>query len=188
MGRCLMIYSTDTARLDGLFGSGDDKARRMVSGRFRSQISSRNDQLGYSNERGADSIFTGIRHLIMGDDKTLSGDLYFNAYEMIVQSCGHFLDNSHFCPFRGSWLEDVNATLASHGSTLDLDALAYGGARVEFPEPAPELGTGGWDHERIASNLKTLDGASGLPAEVQEIRSWLRHAKDHGRELVGFCY
>ena len=183
-----MIYSTDTAKLDAVFGSGDDKTRRMISGRFRDRIYSRNDQLGYSNERGATSIFTGIRHLIMGDDKTLDGDLYFSAYEIIVQSFGHFLDNGNFCPFRGSWLDDVGETLAEYGSSLDLNALAYSFPRVKFPASAPELGTGQWDREEIEDNWEILQKVSDPPEEIGDIREWLRHARDNGRELIGVCY
>lgn len=122
----LMVYSVDINKLISVCGSQDDALRRTISGRFKRDIASTNDQLAYSNERGEPSVFMAIQHLIMGNDKTLDGALYACAFEYINRHFGKFLDNNLFYPCSMNFLtEEVNSHLTTAGTTLDMGNLLY---------------------------------------------------------------
>ena len=190
MGYGLMVYAVDLDVVTAACGSGDDTIRRMISGRFRRDIYSTNDQLGWSNDRGADSVFEALRHLIMGsDDMRLPGAMYGYAYKYIIEHHGRFLDNDRFMPARHSWVsEEVQPQLAAAGVALDLDDLYFGGAPVSFPSPDDFPGFGCWRRDAIAAALPILNAASGLSPELQQIKAWLARAASENRDLVAFYH
>ena len=184
-----MVYSVDFDKLESVFNSGDDKARRMISGRFRANIYSTNDQLGWSNERGADNVFEGIRHLIMGGEKNLPGVMYGYAYKYIVEFYGTFLSNEHFYPCNSAWQEEhIQPQLDALGVKLSLLSLSFGGALTTFPTPDDFPGIGRWTPAAIATALPIMAAASDLSPELAEIKSWLAFASAKGNGLVGFYH
>lgn len=118
MGYGVMAYAVDIDGLVKLCGGGDDRARRAVCGRFRSQIQRTNEELGWSNERGEPSVFTAINQLVMGEQRTLSGAMYGYGFKFIVELSGQFLENGRFYPCPSRYLaETVDAELAGLGAT-----------------------------------------------------------------------
>jgi len=190
MGYGLAVYAVDLDAVAAACGSGDDKVRRMISGRFRRDIYSTNDQLGWSNDRGADSVFEAIRHLIMGaDDMRLPGAMYGYAYKYIIEFHGRFLANDRFMPARQSWVsETIQPQLAAAGVALNLDALYYGGAPVSFPSPDDFPGYGCWRRDAIAAALPILRAQPDLSPELAQIADWLSQAAAENKDLAAFYH
>jgi len=187
MGYGLMVYAVDLDAVTTACGSGDDKVRRMISGRFRRDIYATNDQLGWSNDRGADSVFEAIRHLIMGaDDMRLPGAMYGYAYKYIIELHGRCLSNDRFMPARHAWVSDeIQPQLAAAGVALKLDDLYFGGAPVRFPSPDDFPGLGYWRRDAIAAARPILSAATGLSPELEQIKDWLSRSAAEETDLVG---
>ena len=94
----LMAFSVDSDHHNRTIDSGDDGKLREICGRFKRAITSTNNQLDWSNERGEPGVFEAIRHLVMRDPKTLPGAMYAYGYKHIVEYHGRFLDNSTLYP------------------------------------------------------------------------------------------
>lgn len=190
MGRCLEVYSIDERKLEEAVGHGDDKLRRMISGRFRTQIQSANDWSGWSNERGAPSVFEAIRELIMGSKQSIEDQMvYYYAYKFIVRFLGEPLDNSKFCPHRGDYLEEIQDLLRAHNATLSLDELTYGGALPGLkitPQFFAEVGYGYIPREVILNDEQVLSLGGRQQDPLDQIYGWLLHAKQREHVLVGF--
>jgi hypothetical protein len=56
MGYGLMVYSVDLDKILAVMGSGDDRVRKAISGRFKDHIMEINTVLCYSNDRGDPSV------------------------------------------------------------------------------------------------------------------------------------
>lgn len=189
MGQCLEVYSVSRAALNQLINSGNDAARRQISGRSRRGIEKISEWYKWSTARGEQTVFEAIRHLVMDDERTLDEHLmYHQAYKFIVEPNATSLSNNEFCPFRGDYLGDINTELKEAGCTLDMYKLAWGGAPAEFRIPTryEDVGTGHWDEASIASNLPILNQNEELSAPLLAIRDWLTNAHGHQNILVGF--
>jgi hypothetical protein len=190
MGYGLMVYSVDIGQLTATIGSGDDGKRRAICGRFKRSIASINDQLGWSNERGAPSVFEAIRHLVMGDPKTLRGAMYGYGYKTIVEFHGRFLDNSMLypCPL-DVMTDELDPQLAELGIDLSLSELGHASAPVEFPRPDDFPGYGYWSAERVKRALgPARDARTTLSPEILPVLGWLQHAAPLGHGIVGFYH
>lgn len=189
MGYGVMAYAVDIDKLVALCGSGDDRTRRMVSGRFRERISQLNLDLDWSNERGQPSVFEAIRHLVMGDEKTLDGAMYGYGLKFIVEFLGQALDNAPFYPCPARHLsETVDPQLAQAGATIRMTDLAFGGAPVPIPLPDDFPAIGHWTAEQVSANVEPLRTATGASAELKTIVAWLDQAVASGQGIVGFYH
>lgn len=187
MGYGIMAYAVDIDKLVTLCGSGDDRMRRAISGRFRERIRASNDFLGWSNERDEPSIFTAIKHLVMGEEKTLEGAMYGYGFKYLVEFSGRFLDNSPFSPCRAYLLsETVDVELAEVGATVRLTDLVFNGAPVSFPAPAEFPAIGHWTAQQVADNVEPL--RQGSSTELKTIAKWLDEASATGCGVVGFYH
>lgn len=189
MGQCLEVYSVSRAALAKAINSGNDNIRRQISGRSRSEIDRISEWYKWSTQRGEPTVFEAIRHLVMDDERTLPDHLmYHSAYKCIVSPYATFLDNTEFCPFRGHYLDDINAELKTAGTTLSMYGIAWGGAPADFRIPSNyhDVATGTWDEESIASNLVVLNQYEECSPALLQIRTWLAHAHSHQNMLVGF--
>lgn len=187
MGYGVMAYSVDIDKLVALCGSGDDKMRRMISGKYRESIYRTNDQLGWSNERGEPSVFTAIKHLVMGEEMTLKGTMYGYGFKYIVEFSGRFLDNGPFCPCSSGYLSDtVDVELAEVGAAVSMSDLIFGGAPVSFPAPDDFPAIGHWTAEQVAGSAESV--RSGSSEELKTISTWLDQAAAQGRGVVGFYH
>ncbi|GHJ42968.1 hypothetical protein Cs7R123_03100 [Catellatospora sp. TT07R-123] len=187
MGYGVMAYAVDIDNLVALCGSGDDRMRRAICGRFRSDIQRTNDELGWSNERGEPSVFTAINHLVMGGERTLDGAMYGYGFKVIVEFSGRFLDNSPFYPCPSRHLSDtVDVELAGLGATIRMIDLIFGGAPVEFPAPDDFPAIGHWSAAKVAANVEPLRAAAST--EAKTIAGWLDKASAAGRGVIGFYH
>lgn len=187
MGYGVMAYAVDIDKLVALCGSGDDRMRRVISGKFRADIYRTNDDLGWSNERGEPSVFTAIQHLVMGEEKTLEGAMYGYAFKVIVTFSGRFLDNGPFYPCSSQYLSDtVDVELRDVGATIRMSDLIFGGAPVSFPAPDDFPAIGHWTADEVARNVEPL--RTGSSTELKTIATWLDQAAATGRGVVGFYH
>ncbi|BCJ76315.1 hypothetical protein CS0771_58590 [Catellatospora sp. IY07-71] len=187
MGYGVMAYAVDIDKLVALCGSGDDRTRRAVSGRFRDRIQRLNDDLGWSNERGEPSVFTAINHLVLGEQPTLDGAMYGYAFKFLVEFSGRFLDNRPFYPCRSHYLSDtIDPELAALGAGIRMSGLIFGGAPVAFPSPDDFPAIGHWTAAQVAADAERLREASTI--ELKTISGWLDEAAATGRGVVGFYH
>jgi hypothetical protein len=187
MGYGVMAYAVDIDKLVAFCGSGDDRMRRVISGKFREDIYRINDDLGWSNERGEPSVFTAIKHLIMGEEKTLEGTMYGYGFKFIVEFSGRFLDNGPFYPCPSQYLSDtVDVELAGVGATISMSGLIFDGAPVSFPSPDDFPAIGHWTADQVADNVEPL--RAGSSTELKTISKWLDQAAATGRGVVGFYH
>lgn len=183
----VMAYAVDIDKLVALCGSGDDRMRRAISGRFRADIQRTNDNLGWSNERGEPSVFTAINHLVMGEEQTLDGAMYGYAFKVIVEFSGRFLDNGPFYPCPSRYLsETVDVELAGVGATIRMSDLVFRGAPVSFPSPDDFPAIGHWTSDQVAANVEPL--RAGSSTELKTIAKWLDEATASHRGVVGFYH
>lgn len=184
-----MVYSLDFDAHRAVMGSGNERMRRVISGRFRQDLQHLNDSFGWSNERGADNSFEAVRHLVMGDDKRLPGVMYGYAYKYIVEFQGRSLPNDHFYPCSSSYQEDeLQPQLDALGVDLNLLDLNFGGPVVSFPLPDDFPGIGHWTLEAVREARPLMDAAEGLSPAMQQVRGWLRRADELGHGIVGFYH
>ncbi|MEL6344405.1 MAG: hypothetical protein AAFV53_14905 [Myxococcota bacterium] len=189
MGYGVMAYSVSGEAIRSLDGSGNDKIRRAISGRFRRDIMRFNDNFDLSNERGADNMFEAIRHLIMGTDRPLPGYLYGYAYKFIVDFHGRFLDNGLFCPCNAITIEEtIDPQMAALGLPMTLSDLIYQDALMSFPSPSDFPAYGFWSESTIKRAHPVFQGASALSEEMDAIRGWVAQAHSKGDVIVGFYH
>ncbi|GIG64433.1 DUF7691 family protein [Phytomonospora endophytica] len=187
MGYGVMAYSVDIDKLVALCGSGDDRMRRVISGKSRESIYRTNDQLGLSNERGEPSVFTAINHLILGEEMTLEGYMYGYAFKYIVEFSGRFLSNGPFYPCSSDYLSDtVDAELAEVGASVRMTDLIWDGAPVSFPRPDDFPMIGHWTAEQVAASVEPV--RAGTSEELKTIGTWLDQSAAQGRGIVGFYH
>ena len=200
MSMGLSVYLVDLRVARDAIGSGDVKLRRMIGGRFKRQIASADEQFSHEIEQGAPSRYEALRAVIEGgpfDDRY--GFQYGYAYQLVCEFYGKALFNNDFSPYRGSWLEDVDAGLAQLGiKAVELTEFTYGSPPSPLPRPewVPEYGE--WSPEECREALAqwestTPDQRQAVDREVREaIEScvgWFREAqKKDGFGIAGFNY
>ncbi|MEL6179066.1 MAG: hypothetical protein AAFS10_08935 [Myxococcota bacterium] len=190
MGYGLMVYSVDFDALLAAIGSGDNGIRRAISGRYKRDINRLNDNLGWSNERGEPSVFEAIRHLIMGDAKTLPGAMYGYGYKFIVEFYGQFLNNANYCPCSLSFMEEHrDPAMEALGLSVRVSDLGLCSAPIDFPFPNGFPGFGYWSPEEVSTAADTLSThTSQLSEEMEDIRGWLQTAQRQGHGIIGFYH
>jgi hypothetical protein len=184
----LMVYSVDIDKVLSACGSGDDGLRRAISGRFRDRIADTNDQLGYSNERGEPSVFEAIRHLILGQDKSLDSALYGYGLKYIVEFYGRFLDNSLFYPAPMEFITgEVGGKLADTGAVVKMSDLVYA-SPIQLPRPDDFPLYGHWTAADVAQSAAPVRTYADKTPELQAIEGWLTYAEDNGEGIVGYYH
>ncbi|GLZ78116.1 hypothetical protein Afil01_29230 [Actinorhabdospora filicis] len=187
MGYGVMAYSVDIDGLVALCSSGDDRMRRVISGKARESIYRTNDELGWSNERGEPSVFMAINHLVLGQEMTLPGVMYGYAFKYIVEFSGRFLDNGLFYPCSSEYMTDtVDVELAELGATVRMNDLIYGGAPVSFPTPEDFPLIGYWSAQQVAESVEPVRAGTG--EHTKAIGTWLDQSAAQGRGIVGFYH
>jgi hypothetical protein len=188
MGYGLMVYSVNCDKIVEICGSGDDKLRRSISGRFKDDIASTNENLGYSNERGEPSVFLAIRHLIMGEEKNLPGVLYGYGLKYIVEYFGKYLDNNLFYPCNIEYLDEIDSQLAQTGASIKISDLIFQKLPIAFPIPSDFPLYGYWDAKTVGENVEYLQLCSEKTTEIQAIQQWLEFASIRGEGIVGYYH
>ncbi|MBB6048954.1 DUF7691 family protein [Armatimonas rosea] len=188
MGYGLMVHSVDLDKILALCGSGNDTVRRSISGRFRQQIIQRNNDLDLSNERGEPSIFEGIRHLIMGGEKTLPGFVYSYAFEYLVEFYAKTLDNSLFYTCKFDWLrEEIGEQLRAAGAVVEMDSLLFE-RPIDAPAPDDFPVYGHWKAAAAAASIAPLRAVENKSEELAAILAWCEFAASRGEGIVGYYY
>ncbi len=194
----LMVYSVDLDKVIAACGSGDDKLRRMICGRFRNDLSRRQDWFSSEIEGGAPSPFDAIRALIMGDPPMVGhGFMYGYAYKDLVGHFGQSQYNNPFSPCNHAWIEAIGATLTTLGaSTLSMSNLQYGGSPVKFPNPDDFPAFGYWSRDDVLAGNDLLNGpefqSDLVPPDhaeaIDAIRGWLTFAAGRRDAIVAFYH
>lgn len=198
MSYCLMVYAARFDKLKPVFGSGDDKIRRMICGRFKSRLQQRADYFASDIQNGAPTPFDAIRALLIGPvpDKG-HGFMYAYAYETIVEHFGRFLDNNAFSSIRWSYMEEVEEGFKKAGlnEVLPFSDLYGGQALCKFPHPDDFPSFGYWSPETVVAGHKRFQEIE-IPADLEEyvkdallaVRGWVNSAAGKGEGILGFYY
>ncbi|MGI5231661.1 DUF7691 family protein [Actinoallomurus sp. CA-142502] len=168
MSYSLSLYLVDLEKARGAIGSGDDKLRRMIGGRFKTTIAHADEWFDSEIKAGAPTRYDAIRAVIDGGPYDAAyGFQYGYAYQTICQFHGRFLDNSEFSPFRGDWLETVDQGLAELGIGVRVTDFMYGTVPSELPPPDHLPCYGEWSPKECAQAV------AGWEATAQEQRDAL---------------
>ncbi|MCX5207144.1 hypothetical protein OG897_37785 [Streptomyces sp. NBC_00237] len=200
MSYSLSLFLVDPAKVRSVIGSGDDKLRRMMGGRFKAEFPRHDDYFASEIEQGAPTRYDALRAVIAGgpfDERF--GFQYGYAYEMVCRFHGRWLDNSGFSPFRGSWLETVDEGLQQIGVTaVEVTDFNYGSLPSELPGPEFVPCYGEWSAEDCQKALaqweaSTPEQRAELDSEVLEAVEtavgWLKQARERpGAGVVGFFF
>lgn len=198
MSYCLMVYAARFDKLGPVFGSGDDKIRRMISGRFKRELQSKADYFATEISGGAPSPFDAVRALIMGTvPEKGHGFMYAYGYETIIEHFGRFLDNNAFSSIRWSYMEEVEKAFNRAGlaETLPFSDLYCGKALCKFPHPDDFPCYGYWSPETVVAGQKKFAELE-LPADMEgylkdallAVRGWVNSAASKGEGILGFYY
>jgi hypothetical protein len=180
----LMVYAVDFEKLKGALGSGDDKVRRSICGRFKQRLAEIAE-----NSNDPNDGFEAVRHLIMGGERTLSGYIYGYAYECVVDFYGRALNNACFMPSSHDHLEQLEQQLQQSGVKLGLmDFVYYHRALTEFPAPDDFPGYSYWEAAIVQENLPMLQAYGGKTEADQMVLSWLEYAAPRNEGIIGFWY
>ncbi|WP_306368504.1 hypothetical protein [Nocardiopsis sp. CC223A] len=193
MSYALTTYVVDLDVLHASVGSGDDKLRRMIGGRFKRQLD------GFSYIGGEDDIpiRDAIRAVIEGGPfEPRHGTMYNYAYKWICEFHGGYLDNNDFSPMRSGWLGTVDKGLKAVGVTaVGVEDFGFGHAPEPIPEPDFLPGSGEWSPEQCRKALEqwaaaTDEDKAGLDPDVRQAAEscmeWCRAADAAGRGVAGF--
>lgn len=179
-----MVYAVDFEKLKGALGSGDDKVRRSICGRFKQRLA----QIG-ENSNDPNDGFEAVRHLIMGGERTLPGYIYGYAYECVVNFYGRALDNGCFMPSSRDDVEEIERQLKQVGVKLELMDFVYDHyALTPFPSSDDFPGYSYWKPTIVQENLPILQAYDGKTEADQMILSWLEYAAPRNEGIVGFWY
>ncbi|MDI1478556.1 hypothetical protein [Polyangium sp. y55x31] len=193
----LMVYAVKFDKLKPVFGSGDDKLRRQICGRFKERLAQQADWFKSEIAGGAPTPFDAVKALIMGTvPEKGHGFMYAYAYERIVEHFGRYLDNSRFSSIRWSYMEAVEEGWKQSGldETLPFRDLHLGKALCVFPTPNDFPSTGYWSPEQVVAGNKRF-GEIQISAEedyikeaILAVRGWLSQAAAKGEGIVAFYY
>ncbi|CAM5500320.1 hypothetical protein GCM10010329_72920 [Streptomyces spiroverticillatus] len=200
MSYSLSLYLVDPSTVRSAVGSGDDKLRRMIGGRFKSRMAHDDQWFASEIAEGAPTRYEALRAVIAGGPfEEPSAFQYTYAYQMVCEFHGRFLDNSSFSPFRGSWLEEVEKGMAALGMTaVELTDFSYGSPPSPLPRPVEVPGYGEWSAADCAEALRqwrasTPEQRDRLDDEVlravESVVGWLEAAEaKEGAGVVGFFF
>jgi hypothetical protein len=186
-----MVYAVPFGALKQYIGSNNPHTlSRLQSGGRMSEL----DDL--FKHTGAISAEAASEHLIAGAGyaKDAAGK-YTYLLEDICRSVGAFLDNSNFCPFRGSYLEDVGEGLASMGLTrLRWSDVYLRGNPFDIPGSDDFPMSGFLTREEAKSAYQELrprryiGGAAEIGDAIETIREWLAICTRREQGLICFYY
>ncbi|MGW7416341.1 DUF7691 family protein [Streptomyces sp. NPDC054863] len=198
MSYSLTLYLVDPGTVRGAVGSGDDKLRRMIGGRFKAQIRHDDDWFASEIERGAPTRADAVRAVLEGGpfDAEFAFQ-YAYAYKLVCEFYGRSLFNNHFSPYRGDWLEEVDKGLKAVGiEAVEITEFSYGSLPEGLPRPDDLPGYGEWSAEECRTALTQWEAStpeqraaldSEVLAAVESIVEWLRQAgAKEGAGVVGF--
>jgi hypothetical protein len=198
MSYCLMAYAVRFDRVQPVFGSGDDKLRRMICGRFKSRLAQRAESFSNEIGNGAPSPFDAVRALIMGPvPEKGHGNMYAYAYETIIEHHGRFLDNGAFSSMRWAHMDAVEEGFKRTGldSALPFGDLYRGKALCAFPPPDDFPSMGYWSPEQVISGRNRF-GEITVPGDIDTsvaeslaaVRGWVNSAGAKGEGIISFYY
>ena len=188
-----MVYSIDLDKFTAAFASKDDKLRRMISGRFKGEFTSYDENHG----EGDLSLRDALRQLIMGDAlDPRSGATYAYASKLICEHFGKFMPNAPLYPIPLSLIDEVDDALRVMGvfEAVSLSSLSYRGLPVELPRPDdfPMTGYLSTDEVRIAHERLGSATYGGDNRDISEaidcIRDLLQLASDRDHAMVSFVH
>jgi hypothetical protein len=188
-----MVYSVDLDKFTAAFGSKDDKLRRMISGRFKGEFKSYDED----RDEGALPLRDALRQLIMGDAlDPRSGSTYAYACKLVCEHFGKFMPNAPLLPIRLQFIDDVDDALREMGvfEVVSLSKLAYRGLPLDLPPPDDFPMTGHMTSAEVRIARERLDAATygGDHRDIAEaidcIRDWLQAASDRGHAMVSFVH
>ncbi|MFD7511325.1 hypothetical protein ACFV5N_18595 [Streptomyces sp. NPDC059853] len=194
----LNLFLVDPALVRGIVGSGDEKQRRMMGGRFKRELAQDDAWFADRIAEGAPPAYEALRAVIDGGPfEEEHAFQYAYAYQRICEFHGRRLDNSSFSPFRYGWLGRVDEALAELGVTaVEVTSFTYRDFPAPLPRPEELPGHGVWSTADCARALKEWEAATpdlraALDPEVREavesIAGWLRRAAAKpGAGVLGF--
>lgn len=200
MSYSLSLHLVDLAAVRGAVGSGDQKLRRMIGGRFKRSLAAADEYHSDEIRRGAPTRYEALRAVIEGGPfDPEHGWQYSYAYQMICEFHGRPLFNNCFSPFRGAWLADVDAGLRELGvKSVTVSEFSHGSAPDPIPAPGDFPGYGEWSADRCRQALAEWEATDAeqrqaLAPEVREAveccAGWLRDARaKDGGGVVGFFH
>ncbi|WP_194813955.1 hypothetical protein [Nocardia sp. XZ_19_385] len=199
MSYSLSLYLVDLATVRSAIGSKDDKLRRMMGGRFKTQFAHSDEYWSSEIAEGAPTKYEAVRAVIDGgpfDDSYAY--LYGYAYQAICEFHGRFLDNSSFSPFRSGWLELVDEGMVALGLDARISDFWYGSLPAELPRPDFVPCYGEWTADECTKLLEqwaatTPEQYADLdPYVIEAIEScvgWARAARAKpGAGIAGFFF
>ncbi|MFC5749482.1 DUF7691 family protein [Actinomadura rugatobispora] len=180
MSYSLSLYLVDLAKANGAIGGGDDKLRRMIGGRFKSQLAHADEEFSSLIEDGAPTRYDAVRAVIEGGPYDEAHAFqYAYAYEMICQFYGRRLFNNHFSPYRSGWLETVDKGLSDLGiKAVSVTDFTYGSVPSALPAPEHLPCYGEWSPDQCAEALTQWESTT------QEQRDSLDHEV---LEAIDYC-
>jgi len=194
----VMAYAVRFEKVKPVFGSGDDKVRRMICGRFKADLARQEQYFSTEIASGAPSPFDAVRALLMGGvpDKG-HGFMYAYAYEKVIEHFGRFLPNGAFSSIRWSFMEAVEESFKKTGldEALPFRDLYIGRALCAFPTPDDFPCIGYWTPEQVVAGHKRFaeieipnDIESYVKDALLEVRGWVASAGPKGEGIVSFYY
>ncbi|MFC3999929.1 hypothetical protein ACFOVU_28720 [Nocardiopsis sediminis] len=195
----LSVYVIDLAVARGAIGSGDEKQRRMIGGRFKRRLAADDSHFSFEIERGAPTRYEALRAVIDGgpyDER--HAFQYAYAYQLICEFHGRPCFNNHFSPFKSGWLERVDKGMAALGiDAATVGDFMYGGLPPGLPRPDDLPDYGEWSVDQCRRALaqweaSTPEQRQALDREVLEAiescTQWWRDAIAVGRGVAGFVH
>ncbi|MDT0451510.1 DUF7691 family protein [Streptomyces hesseae] len=201
MSSGLSVYLLDPARTRALVGSRDEQLLQVIRESFADDLARDDDWFSHAIKDGAPTAYEALEAVVNGgpfSDDQEHAFQYGYAYKRLCDLTGSFLDNSSFCPFRGSWLSVVDDGLRALGITaVSVEEFSYPGVPAPLPRPYEAPGCGEWSPEQCAKALEQFEEtkrkghAPPLEPEVvdavMDVIGWLRHAEARpGFGIIGF--
>ncbi|WP_236238916.1 hypothetical protein [Streptomyces sp. CC228A] len=198
MSYALSPYLVDIAKARAAIGSGDDKLRRMIGGRFKQQMAHADEWFADELAQGAPSRYEALRAVVAGGPFDAAHAFQYGyAYQMICEFHGRWLFNNDFSPFRSGWLERVDEGLREASVTaVAVTDFMYGSVPEPLPRPDFLPAYGEWTPDQCAEGLAQWEAAApekrgGLDPEVlaavESCVDWMRQARAReGYGVVAF--
>ncbi|WP_017571257.1 DUF7691 family protein [Nocardiopsis halotolerans] len=197
MSYALTTYVVDLDVLHGSVGSGDDKLRRMIGGRFKRHLAHFDAQFAHVVDAGGPGIRDAIRAVVHGgpfDEQ--HGTMYGYAYRWICEFHGRALFNNDFSPMKFRWLETVDEGLEELGVTaISVEEFSYSSFPPRLPRPRDLPGYGEWSPTECQKALEQWETVTDerraaldphVLGAVESCVDWCRTAAAAGRGVAGF--